>query len=386
MILRIALAALLSLPLSGAAAAQSFSYQRCDLLAGHPQEPGHEGRGVEWDRVDAAPALAACRAALAESPDAPEVQYRLARTLMQVKRYAEAFPMMLEAAEAGYGPAQTAYGTAYLGNQGVEVDYAVAFEWLTRAAEANHPIGQFNLGLMFDEGWGMPADFQQAEILYMRSAEQGYPRAIQNLGLLYERGEVGVPRNWEASFALFQRAERMGIAPALTALARAHAYGRGTPQDDAEAFRWWSRAAAAGYANANLEVARALLNGHGVEADTAAATQVYRHAATSGYTPAQVDLGRLLLSESGDAAQIAEGIDWLKRAGEAGNLEGYQYLAEHYSMTRQFALSRHYAEIVARNGNDQLKGEASSLLDALAGLEANRRKALDLEPRPGPNR
>ena len=382
MILRILFAAILAIVLGQPATAQPNAAQTCDELAGHPQEPGHEGRGVEWGYVDAVPAIAACRAALVQSPDSPEILYRLARTLIQVGQYGEALPMMLRSAEAGYSPAETVYGTAFMGGgEGVHANYSVALHWLTRAAKSGDPIGQYNLGLMYDSGRGIPPDFKRAEALYLRAAEQGNVSAMINLGLLYERGEEGVPQNWDASFALFKLAAESGSPVALHDVGRAYSTGHGTHRDDALAFEWWMRAAKAGYEPSQLQVSRALLNGWGVEPDLEAALQSYRALTSGGNPEAQVDLGRLLV-DSADPAERAEGVDWLKSAGDAGDLEGYQYLAEHYSMQNLLPLARHYAEIVAEQGDDQLQEVADSLLTVLDRLEANRRNAMGADPSP----
>lgn len=379
MILRILVAATLAIFLATPVAAQSLAADACDALAGHPEEPGHEGRGVEWGQVNAIPATLACRMALAENPNSPEILYRLARTLMQVEQYDEALPMVLRAAEAGYGPAETAYGTAFMGNQGVEIDYAVALHWLTRAADSGHSIGQYNLGLMYEQGWGTPADFQLAEALYLRAVAQGYTLAMINLGLLYERGEEGVPQDWNASFALFSWAAEKGVPAAVHAVGRAYSAGRGTQRDDALAFEWWMRAASAGFGPAQLQVSRALLNGLGVEADLDAALSSYRYLASRGNAAAQVDLGRVLVDRV-DPSERMEGISWLKRAGDAGDLEGYQYLAEYYAGNNLLPLARHYAGIVSAHGDDRLKEFATSLLATLDGLETRRRKAMPTEP------
>ena len=77
---------LLFLAIATPGLAQS-SAELCDQYAGHPWEPGHEGRGVEWGQVLPGPAIRACREALAAAPNAPEIRYRLGRTLMQVESY-----------------------------------------------------------------------------------------------------------------------------------------------------------------------------------------------------------------------------------------------------------------------------------------------------------
>jgi len=362
--------------------AASGAAQTCDDLAGHPQEPGHEGSGVQWGHVDAIPAITACRAALADAPESPEILYRLARTLLQEKQYSEAMPMMLRAAEAGYSPAETAYGTAYLGDQGISPNLAVALEWLTRAAKSGHPIGQYNLALLHENGPEPYRNPLRAKALYEQSIDQGYPLAMFALGQMYEWGEAGIAKDWTKSFALYQRAAQSDYAPAYFALGRAYSYGRGTPQDSAVAYGWWMKSASAGNPGGQLEVARALAHGIGIEQDLDTAVEWYRRSASTGYTVAQIDFGRLLLNENTNQNEISEGIYWLKRAGQAGDLEGYQYLAEHYALLNHLPLARHYAGIVAANGDDRLREFANSLLATLDGLEANRRKAEAAEASP----
>src|SRR5262245_44207718 len=96
------------------ASAQSEAERRCDELAGYPYEPGHNGVGVEWGEVKAGPALNACRAALAEKPNAPEIKFRLARILLQEDEKEQGMALMLAAARTGYPPAMAAYGTEFL--------------------------------------------------------------------------------------------------------------------------------------------------------------------------------------------------------------------------------------------------------------------------------
>jgi TPR repeat protein len=381
MILRLLVAAIVLTLLAPLAMAQSTAAHRCDELAGHPWEPGHEDRDIGIGDVEVVSAIAACRAALVESPESPEILYRLARTLMQVEQYSEALPMLLRAAEAGYAPAQTAYGTVYFGSQTLAPNYSTARYWLARAADAGHAVAQYNLATMYSQSIGTQADYPRAAALYELAAAQGFAPAMINLGLIYERGEAGVPQDWEASFALFTRAAELGMPTAIHAVGRAYSEGHGTARDAEAAFEWWQRSAAAGYTPALVDIARALLSGQGVEPDRIAAIERYRQSAAAGYTVAQIDLGRLL-ADSIDPAEKAEGVDWMKRAGEAGDLEGYQYLAEHYALLNQLPLARHYADIVAANGDDQLREFARSLLATLDGLEARRRKTEAAEASP----
>src|SRR5690606_36911624 len=53
-------------------------------------------------------------------------------------RPAEGFKLTMQAAEAGYVPAQMMTGMNYANGKGVKQDYAEAVKWFTKAAEAGH--------------------------------------------------------------------------------------------------------------------------------------------------------------------------------------------------------------------------------------------------------
>lgn len=233
----ISISVLISLGLTHAALPQSASVDElCNQLAGHPWEPRRNGvGGVEWNEVDAAAAIPACRKALAQQPDAPEIKYRLGRTLMQIGAYDEALPMMLAAAEAGYGPAETAYGTAFMQGQGVRIDYAVALEWLERGAVHRHPIAQHNLSLMLMNGQGTPVDPAESFRLSLAASEAGYPFAMDMLGYMYEFG-IGVPRDYVQARHWYNEAGSRAVSRSAYAIARGFELGRGTRQDPQAAY------------------------------------------------------------------------------------------------------------------------------------------------------
>lgn len=344
----IAVSATLSFALVTAALPQSASpAELCNQLAGHPWEPGRNGHtGVEWNQVDAQSAIPACRAALAQQPDAPELKYRLARTLMQVGAYDEAMPMMLEAAEAGYSPAETAYGTAFQQGQGVYVDYAVALEWLRRGAGHGHPIAQHNLSLMLMNGQGTPVELTESFRLSTAASEAGYPLAMDALGYMYEFG-IGVPRDYQQSYHWYEKASSKGMSRSAYALARSLELGRGTPHDPQVAFNWW-KALAQSNDHSMLRVGAAYETGNGVPRDPQQALVWYGYAAERGtYGPAMLALGALSLKEARTPEQTAVALQWLHRAAYDEQTEAYLILAEHYEATGDFGSAMEMAELAA---------------------------------------
>lgn len=337
----------------------------CNQLAGHPWEPGRHGQsGVEWNQVDAASAIPACRAALAEQPDAPEVKYRLARTLMQVGAYDEALPMMLEAAEAGYSPAETAYGTAFMQDQGVRIDYAVALEWLRRGAEHKHPIAQHNLALMLMNGQGIAVDPVESFRLSTAASEAGYAPAMDMLGFMYELG-IGVTRNYDQARFWHSRAGALALPQASYALARSFELGRGTPQNPQAAFNWWKDLAQIND-HSMLRVGAAYEDGNGVPRDPQQALTWYGYAAEQGtYGAGMLALGALSLKEAKTPEQTAVALQWLHRAAYNEQNEAYLILAEHYEAAGDFSSAMEMAELAAYYSHGPIARLAKQIIERI---------------------
>lgn len=357
---------LISLALTQPALPQAASPgEVCNQLAGHPWEPGRNGAsGVEWNQVDAAAAIPACRRALAQQPDAPEIKYRLARTLMQVGAYDEALPLMLEAAEAGYGPAETAYGTAFMQGQGVYVDYTIALEWLRRGAEHRHPIAQHNLALMLMNGQGAPVDLAESLRLTRAASEAGYANAMDMLGYRYEFG-IGVPRDYAEARRWYNEAGSRAFAPSSYAIARGFELGRGTQQDPQAALNWWTDL---GQSNeyAMLRVGTAYERGNGVAADPEQALLWYGYAAEHGsYGPGMLALGELSLQRATTPEETAVALQWLHRAALNEQTEAYLVLAEYYETNGDYGSAREMAELAAYYSRGPLARQAREIIDRI---------------------
>lgn len=338
--------------------------QRCEQLAAHPYEPGRDGIGVEWGRVDVVPAVEACRAALEQHPDSPEIQYRLGRTLLQAGSYDEAFSLLFASANSGYTPAQVAYGTAFDEGQGVAIDDSVALEWLTKAAKGGHPIGIYNLGLLYGRGRGVENDPRVAARLYIEAAEAGYPKAMFALALAYEEG-AGVAQDYKQASHWFEQAAAYGDPGGFYGYTRGIELGHGQQQDAPRAFEFWLSSAQGGDLYSMVRAGAAYEEGRGTTRNIAKALEFYGYAARSVYGPAELHLGRLLLREAKTPDETADGISWLRRAALNEQNEAYMILAEHYRTVGDIPRARDMAQLVLHYTDGVLEDAARALLSEL---------------------
>lgn len=339
----------------------------CDKYASHPWEPGHAGRGVEWGKVLPGPAIRACREALLESPDAPEIQYRLGRTLMQVGSSDEGLALVLRSAQAGYSPAETAYGTAYMQGDGVDYNFTVAYQWLIKASDHGHVIGTNNLATLYNQGLGVRQDPQVAQSLFSKAAEAGYPLAMHNLASTYEHPQAGQP-DYDQSFAWYSKAAAAGHLPGITKIGEAYRLGRGVTKDTKKALEWYLKAAEKGEVVGQMQVGLAYDAGRGIERDVAEAERWLRAAAEQGHSTAFLYLGQFLLQNK-QGEELQEGIRWLDRAGAYGELEAYIYLAERYALLGDLTPARNYVQVVLNYGDSDIRARAQQILMLIESLE-----------------
>jgi uncharacterized protein len=339
----------------------------CDQYAGHPWEPGHVGRGVEWGEVLPGPAIRACREALEANPDSPAIMYRLGRTLMQIRSYEEGLALVLRSAAAGYPPAETAYGTAYMQADGVDINYKVAVDWLEKAAAHGNAIGLNNLALLTEKGAGTAPDLTAARELYRKAAEAGYSPALYNLALSYEWPPTG-ESDHAASFAWHTKAATAGYVPAYRALGRAYQYGKGVAIDLQTSLQWYLKGAVAGDPVAEMDVGVAYGYGRGVAQNLSEGEKWLRASAEHGYPRGQMTLGQFLMrNKRGD--EFFEGVRWLERAGAYGELQAYIELGHYYAQTGDLRPARKNAEVVLNFGSGDLKRQAQELLMIIDRLE-----------------
>lgn len=87
------------------------------------------------------------------------------------KKPAEGFALTLQAAEAGYVPAQAMVGMLYAIAKGTEQNLPEAAKWLVKASDGGHKIATVNASMVYRMGMGKSADAAKSAELNKLAAE-----------------------------------------------------------------------------------------------------------------------------------------------------------------------------------------------------------------------
>ncbi len=165
-----------------------------------------------------------------------------------------------------------------------------AFRLYRQAAEAGLAFGEYKYAEYICDGMEKGKGLNAALELYERSAEKGCPQAFQRLALFAMTG-VGLDKPDKPRAAiLFEKAAKIGHAPAQYNLAAMYAAGDGIPQDDKRAFFWFGQAAIRGHAISMRRLGECFYRGIGCLKDNEKAAEWIRAAAEAGDVPAQLML------------------------------------------------------------------------------------------------
>jgi TPR repeat protein len=289
----------------------NLSEHECDILAASPYDLSRPANvpGVEFEKIDAAAAGAACQRAVREHPS-PRLFAQLGRAFDAGHNHAEALANYRVAADQESPVGQFYLGFMYATGEGIAMDAGQAVSWYRKAAGQGFAPGQNALGAMYDNGDGVSKDAGQAAFWYRKAAEQGYPPGECNLGSQYYNG-TGVAR------------------------------------DAAQAVFWYRKAAEHGVADAQFNLALSYQDGAGVAKDDSQAAFWHRKAAEQGYAKAENNLGALYYN----AGDVDEAIFWLQKAADQGIAEAKSNLALAY---RQQVPSANSFPSAGRNYSDEL--------------------------------
>ena len=216
----------------------------CDRLAAFGSDPGAVAEPVAEAALDAGAAVAACRAALADHPGEPRLEFQLARGLAAAGDDRGAMLHVRAAAALGYSAAQVWLAERLAEGRGTPRDLAEAEHWYTRAADRGDVAAQHGLGVLLRYGHGGERDADAAAWL-RAAAEQGHAPSQIELGYLLEQsasGEGGL----EQAARWYGRAAAQGDAMGQALLARLLYEGRGVAADPVEAVRLAALAAVQG--------------------------------------------------------------------------------------------------------------------------------------------
>lgn len=240
----------------------------------------------------------------------PAGQFALARLLSigvpGVKGdYEKAKFLASQAAEAGFAPAQTLYGTfleSEIDPKARDVDYSEPVKWYKMAAEKGETEAKSRLGVMILNGTGMPADPAKGRGMIAEAARMGNPMALNEVGVCLQKG-LGGPQDEIAAIGYFYASSELGNIAALINLGSCYEQGRGVPRNFELAGGFYAKAAKAGHASAQFALGRLFEEGLGAPKNLVFAFVNYSRAA--GRIPAAAsrrELVRNILSKE----QMAE--------------------------------------------------------------------------------
>lgn len=97
----------------------------------------------------------------------PKEIYQEGKALYEAKKYKEAFPKFLSAAEKGNKKAQYYLGRCYDKGRGVAEDNKAAFEWYQKSANQEFAKAQYRLGKCYLKGKVVAKDEKKAAELFL---------------------------------------------------------------------------------------------------------------------------------------------------------------------------------------------------------------------------
>lgn len=299
------------------AVATEVPLNACDRSAAADYDINRVGPSTDWDLMNGANALKACREALARYGRIPRLRFQYARALHKLKRTTEALEIYQELATVRYQaaeynaaiimienpidrskgltllqkiaaqkflPAQSWYGRIVLyGHYGVVKDERGGIDLLRKSARKGYRLSQYVLGLAYHNGRGVPKNQVVAAKWARRAADNGSKHAQHLLGKLYNNG-LGVHRSHWTAFEWIRKAANKNYAPAQRDLAIMYRDGQGVKKDPGKYIDWLRKASANGDAFSEALIGEAYANGLGVPLDYKKATIHSRNAARRGVT------------------------------------------------------------------------------------------------------
>ena len=190
------------------ASAQSRSDQQivaeCDRLAASPYDPERKAKGVDFEKIDSAAAINACREAVRLNAT-PQLLYQYGRSLSANGQHSEALKWYRKAADQRLASAQYSLGWMYANGRGVAKNDVEAVKWYRKAAEQGISQAQYDLGVIYYKGQGVLQNYVEAVKWFRKAADQGVAKAQYNLGVIHYKGQ-GVPQDYVQAHKWFNLA------------------------------------------------------------------------------------------------------------------------------------------------------------------------------------
>ncbi len=223
--------------------------------------------------------------------------------------------------------------------------------------------------------------YVSARLDYNRALEfnPDNPGALIALGDLH-RGGLGIEKNLEYAFQLYEKAAKLGHAAGKVLTGRALLLGEGIKADLREARRWLAEAASEGDANAMLHLGASFRMKDSDQFDPEQAQAWYLKGAAAGATEGLINIGFMYAKGDFGAPNPIEAFRFYLQAAERGlaaaqTLVGFARL-EGEGTRRNLLEATQWFEKAAAQGDPRAEVALGYLHEAGEGQPANRELAL----------
>ncbi|OCW57968.1 hypothetical protein AWJ14_04055 [Hoeflea olei] len=295
---------------------------QCDRLAAMPQDQQRLAgvKGVAFDKIGTAAAIAACEAAVRDFPDVPRFAFQLGRSLDAAKKFSEALGWYRKAAGAGHVAALNNIAFLYRYGDGVAQDTREALRLYEEAFEKGFAESGAAIASMYHNGEGVAADAAEYVRWHRKAADMGRRESMYALGMAYREGD-GVDKDPEAAFEWLEKAadEGNGVPDAIYYVASSYDEGIGVSVNPRLAADWMLKAATAGDSHAMYTLGYFYYTGKGVKQDNTEAMGWYYRAAAAGSPDAMYMAAFGLDGGIGVARDRGAAAPWLVKALRASS-------------------------------------------------------------------
>jgi hypothetical protein len=170
-------------------------------------------------------------------------------------------------------------------------------------------------------------EYPEALANYTKGFELGNNLALQALATMYDQG-IGVSRDPARARFYYEFGAAKNYAPAILSLGQQYERGAGVNVDVAKAYSYYKRAADLGNARAIYNIGLFNEKGILIPKNEKRARELYEKSALMGDDIAMINLARLFAKGIGGPRDPGQAKDWLNSAGQAGNQQAKQILAE----------------------------------------------------------
>lgn len=299
----------------------------CDRLAASPTDTTRPSgvAGVDFVKIDAGAATAACDEAMQHNPEVARFVYQAGRAAEARKDYPRAAELYRAAISNGNIAALTGLGVLYDYGRGFVVDFVEARKWYEKAAALGEAGAMTALGWLYFNGQGVASDYTKAREWFDKARALGDVDALTAIGNSYATG-AGVKQDNAEARKWYEKAAALDEPGAMNRLGFMYEHGVGVGQDYAEARKWYEKAAALGEASAMNNLGVLYHDGRGVPQKYSTARGWYEKATALGSAAAMYNLGTLYEDGLGGVKDRQQARQWYQKAVDAGNEQAKERL------------------------------------------------------------